>query len=119
VEPTNGAIPNTGNEAPASWTVRYHTAEGFDAMLTLRGATGGDVLTRGAAAVKWLAEHECTPDGCRPAAAQPVPTAEASPEADPSWCTIHQAHMKMHTSNGQSWYSHKIGDEWCRGGKAK
>ncbi len=114
---TNGTTPNTGNEAPCSWTVRYRTAEGFDAMLTLRGATGGDVLTRGAAAAKWLTEHECTPDGYRPAA-QPAPMAGALPEADPSWCTIHQAKMKCHTANGESWYSHKVGQEWCRG-KAK
>jgi hypothetical protein len=116
----NGAIPNTGNEAPASWTVRYHTPEGFDAMLTLRGGSGADVLRAAAKCTEWLVEHECTPDGCKRSPTEaPPPVAVADPSTAPNWCAIHQATMKMHTANGESWYSHKIGDEWCRGGKAK
>ena len=107
----NGNV-NTGAEAPASWNVRYTTAEGFGCQLTLRGASGGDVLTRAAKCIDWLTEHGATPDGYRPAPA----AAPAEPEtADPTWCTVHQAKMKMHSANGESWYSHKVGDEWCKG----
>ena len=104
--------PNgTGAEAPASWNIRYTTADGFACQLTLRGASGADVLTRAIAAVKWLVEHDATADGYRPAPA----AAPAEPATDPSWCAIHQAKMKIHSANGESWYSHKVGDEWCKG----
>ncbi len=34
---------------------------------------------------------------------------------DPAWCSIHQVTMKRRESNGQVWYSHKVGDGWCKG----
>ena len=114
----SGAIPNTGAEAPCSWNVKYRSAEGFDCMLTLRGGSGGDVLTKAAKCIDWLTEHGATPDGYRAQSAPAPTTAGPDPEPDPSWCVIHQAKMKCHTANGESWYSHKAGDEWCRG-KAK
>jgi hypothetical protein len=132
---TNG----TGSEAACSWTVRYH-AQGYDCMLTLRGPSGADVLTKADAAIRWLAEHGCTPDGCKPAlstpwkgaaegangngsAQQPIaPPAPAmaviptpAPEPDPAWCPIHQVMMARHEKDGKGWYSHKVGDAWCRG----
>ena len=113
----NGAIPNTGAEAPCSWNVKYRSAEGFDCMLTLRGGSGAEVLRAADKAVTWLSEHGATPDGYR---AQSAPAAPAGPTtADPTWCTIHSAQMKAHSANGETWYSHKVGDTWCRGGKAK
>ena len=33
----------------------------------------------------------------------------------PSWCKIHKETMKQFTKNGQSWYSHKVGETWCNG----
>ena len=120
MEPTNGKGTYTGSEAPASWNVRYTTPEGYSCQLTLRGATTGDVLPRAAKCVEWLVEHECTPEGSKRSPTEaPPPVAVADPTTAPNWCAIHQATMKMHTANGESWYSHKVGDEWCRGGKAK
>lgn len=102
----------TGAEAPVSWNVRYRDAEGFDCMLTLRGATGADVLVKATAATQWLVEHGARPDGYRPAV-QATPDHE--PTDDPSWCPIHKVAMKARTANGETWYSHKVGDTWCRG----
>ena len=65
----------TGAEVAASWNVRYTTAEGFPCQLTLRGGPGGEVLTKAAQAATWLAEHGCTPEGAKSAAASPQRTA--------------------------------------------
>lgn len=35
-----------------------------------------------------------------------------APPADPSWCPVHEAKMKMRSWGG---YSHKAGDKWCQG----
>lgn len=107
---------NTGAEAPVSWNVRYVTAEGFTAQLTLRGASGADVLTKAAAALKYLVAHGAQPDTWR-AAAPPAAAAPAPDPSDPSWCPIHNVAMKRHERNGQVWYSHRDGEAWCRGGK--
>ncbi len=109
--------PNTGQEAPASWNIRYVTAEGFACQLTLRGASGGEVLTKAAAAVTYLVGRGAQPDGYRPAVATPAAAATPDP-SDPSWCAIHNVQMKAHTKDGNTWYSHKAPDgSWCRGGK--
>jgi len=111
-----GSAPNTGQEAPASWNIRYRTAEGFDCQLTIRGATGGEVLTKATAAVTWLIEHNAQPDTWR-AAAPPAAAPAPDPNA-PDWCAIHGVQMKRHEKGGQVWYSHKTPDgSWCRGGK--
>lgn len=38
--------------------------------------------------------------------------------SDPSWCPIHNVKMKRRGKDGQTWYSHKTKDGWCKG-KAK
>jgi hypothetical protein len=107
-------------EAPASWTIRYRTPEGFDATLTLRGETGAELLPKTETAIKWLLEHDCTPERGRGEA----PTgghgsddkANEARSNDPSWCPIHQVAMTKRTRSGDSWYSHKLPDgSWCRG----
>lgn len=45
-----------------------------------------------------------------PAISQPTTSSN-----DASWCPIHQTTMKQFTKNGQSWFSHKAGDQWCNG----
>jgi hypothetical protein len=49
------------SEAPVSWTVRYITPEGFDAMLTLRGTDTKTVLTTAKQAVQSMAAAGCKP----------------------------------------------------------
>ena len=34
---------------------------------------------------------------------------------DSSWCPIHNVKMKRREKDGQTWYSHKTKDGWCRG----
>jgi len=95
---------HTSAEAPCSWTVRYRTAEGFDAMLTLRGGSGADVLTRAAAALTWLSEHGAAPDAYGPA---PTAAADLDHADDPAWCTVHDCAMARHEEGGQVRYSYK------------
>ena len=120
-------MANGFTEVPASWNVRYRTPEGFDAMLTLRGESGAELLPKTEAAVKWLLEHGCRPadghngnDGGKQAngkaAHEPQPPpmlADGTP--DPGWCAIHGCAMKRRERDGQVWYSHKVGDSWCKG----
>ena len=51
--------------------------------------------------------------GLRP---QPAPVSGGSGEqTTPDFCSIHQCAMKRHEKDGQVWYSHRIGANWCRG----
>lgn len=36
-----------------------------------------------------------------------------------AWCTIHNCQMKRREKNGQVWYSHKVGDKYCKGNGKK
>jgi hypothetical protein len=109
-------IPNF-TEAPASWTVKYFAEGGWDAMLTLRGETGSDVLIKSQAALKWLGENGAQPTkptngNGKPAAAPKMDNGQP----DPAWCPIHSVVMSRHEKNSQVWHSHKIGEnEYCRG----
>lgn len=110
-------------EAPASLTIKYFTEDGFDMMLTMRGENGVEVLEKSEAALTWLRQSGARPhyapvptnNGAQTeVAAGPAPTlANGSP--DPAWCSIHGVAMKRRESNGDVWYSHKVGSEWCRG----
>ena len=31
-----------------------------------------------------------------------------------AWCDIHNCEMKRGDKNGQVWYSHKVGDKYCK-----
>jgi len=123
-------MENGFSEAPASWNVRYITPGGFSCQLTLRGESGADLLPKTEVTVKWLLEHNCRPaNGCLHGNGndegqqangkagnepQPAPTlADGSP--DPGWCVIHNCAMKRRERDGQVWYSHKVGDAWCKG----
>ena len=50
-------------EAPVSWTVRYRSVQGFDAMLTLRGTDPIEVLKIGGDLMARMAAAGCTPTG--------------------------------------------------------
>ena len=54
---------HTFNEAPASWNTRYVHPSGFECQITLRGDSGGEVLTKAQKATEWLLEHDCKPLG--------------------------------------------------------
>lgn len=54
----------------------------------------------------------------KPKAEEPVETIPMVPVAPPAaegHCPIHNVAMKQYTKEGRSWYSHKVGDAWCKG----
>ena len=44
-----------------------------------------------------------------------VPMVPVAPPAAEGHCPIHNVPMKKYTKEGRSWYSHKVGDTWCKG----
>ena len=44
-----------------------------------------------------------------------VPMVPLAPPAAEGHCAIHNVPMKQYTKEGRSWYSHKVGDAWCKG----
>jgi hypothetical protein len=50
-----------------------------------------------------------------PTTPQPSPVGITPPEADPSWCPIHNVTMEKRSNDKGSWFSHKAGEEWCKG----
>jgi hypothetical protein len=106
-------------EAPASFTVKYFTTEGFNCMLTLRGESGAKVLPAATAAIGWLIEHGCTPTPVSQLVPASATAEKPGVELPANWCPIHQVEMRQHEKNGQVWYSHKDGEAWCRGKVAK
>jgi hypothetical protein len=49
------------------------------------------------------------------AAPQPSTVGITPPQADPSWCQIHNVQMKQYEKDGRKWFSHKVGEGWCKG----
>jgi len=51
---------------------------------------------------------------------QPATEAAAGPSKDeegkPVMCSIHGVEMTERSKDGATWYSHKVGDGWCKGG---
>jgi hypothetical protein len=101
----------TFTEAPASVTVKCYVS-GYDTMLTLRAMTGAELVTKLPAVIKALEAI-----GAQPTVATAKQDQEQEANADdPSWCPIHNVHMKRREKDGQVWYSHKSETgEWCRG----
>lgn len=87
--PANGRTATV--EAPASVTVRL-AYRGRDVMLTLRGATGGEVLGRLDAALTWLEDH-----GLAPATMPATPATDATGPT----CPTHGRPMRRGKSG---WY---------------
>lgn len=102
-------------EAPVSATVKLNY-RGYDTMLTIRGKTGAEVLTKLDTALTWLEDHGA--EATRPAPA-------SSNGNGPKVCSIHHVAMKERSKNGDTWHSHKAVDPetgtefWCRGKEDK
>jgi hypothetical protein len=113
--------PENNPDEPASWSTHYMDPSGFECELTLRAANGADLLKKAGAALLNLVNAGCQPvqrvanigGGSKPIEAPKMP--DGSP--DPTWCTIHGLAMSRHEKNGQIWFSHKVGDDYCKGGK--
>ena len=110
-------------ESPFSWNVRYLSKALFPCQLTVRSETSDVLLEKIGNVEKWLVASGATPAGPEtPAIAAPVvapSTQEPAPTDRPlGWCTTHDVQMTLHNAdNGRSWFSHKVDEGWCRGGK--
>jgi hypothetical protein len=122
-------------EASASWNTKYLTPDVFECQLTLRGENGSEVLEKSTAAIAFLLKSGCAPSASfRPTfsakklAATPAQNNSASKEPqqannngnnhnghERNWCPIHECEMTKWEKGGRVWYSHKAGDQWCRG----
>jgi len=95
MDTTNGAAMT---EAPVSWTVRYITPEGFDAMLTLRGTDTRQVMTTAKQAVEAMSKA-----GCRPQiGGHTTPTNSTTNDQAAPMCPVHGKPMKQSQHGG--WY---------------
>ena len=112
------------SEAPASWNTRYVTPEGFECQITLRADTGQEVLEKAQGAIAFLLKSGCAPcwNGKHINHEQPqytdqvtVPDGNGNNGHERGWCPIHQSEMKRWDKDGRTWYSHKVGDQWCSG----
>ena len=100
-------------EAPASWNVRYCTAEGFCCQLTLRAESGKDLLEKAGIALAYLLQQGYKPEENHRG------FHNNNGQGERKICPVHQCDMKRYEKDGRSWFSHKIDDgNWCRG-KAK
>jgi hypothetical protein len=92
-------------EAPASCNV-YVTISGHKVQVTLRDSDEQRMLARLAV----LLEQYPAP--------QPAPQASSQGQNEAlikDWCSTHQVRMHQTTKNGQSWWSHKTPEGWCKG----
>ena len=128
---TTSLIPKSDvlfTESPISWNTRYINPEGFECQFTLRGETGQEVLEKANAAIAFLLNTGCTPVvKAHPANGNTVTSSipengngngnhqDAPSNGNSSWCPIHNVEMKRWEKNGRTWYSHKVGSEWCTG----
>jgi hypothetical protein len=119
-------ITRSYTESPASWNTKYINAHGFECQLTLRSDSGADLLKKADAAIQYLVNSGCAPlvvkpyqngNGHAPEPKATEPPKLADGTVDPTWCPIHSIAMKRHEKDGRVWYSHKVGEEYCRGKK--
>jgi len=113
----------TFTEAPASWNVKY-IMNGFECMLTLRSTSGASLMPVTLSAIDWLKEHGAEPTRITTqalntqAASKPAePPKLDDGSVDPAWCAIHNCAMTRREKDGTVWYSHKVGDAYCKGKK--
>jgi hypothetical protein len=100
---------NNSTEAPASWNTKYLDPSGFECQLTLRAASGVELLKRAGVALGALVAAGCTPANGHNGKA--VITRE-----DIKVCEYHNCEMRSHSKNGETWYSHKLADgTYCKG----
>lgn len=102
-----------------------YRSKGFVVELTLEAESGKDLLAALGAAQDHLLGAGATPVDPFAAPTAAVVAANlagqngAGDGQGADWCTIHACSMSQHTGEGgQTWYSHKTADGWCRG-KAK
>jgi hypothetical protein len=107
-------------EAPASLNIRFASQMGFECSLTLRSfdeeAGGLTLLGKLGTVEEKLHKKGCNPifgKNSQPQARDAEP--EETPKKKP--CPVHPGKFLYLRSNeeGGEWYSHKVGDEWCRG----
>jgi len=98
-------------EAPASWNTRYISKQGFECQLTLRADDPMQLLKLANEIMAKMVEA-----GIQPAVGNGhASNGETAQGDNPAWCAIHGCEMKRHEKDGKVWYSHKVGDKWCRG----
>ena len=103
MDTTNGA---TMSEAPVSWTVRYITPEGYDAMLTLRGTDTSKVMGTAKQAVAAMAKAGCKPQ----IGAHTTPAPIGNTEQAAPMCPTHKTPMKQ-SKHGGYYCAAKIADD--------
>jgi len=104
----NGAKPPLP-EAPASATIKFNTAEGFEVLFTVRDTEAYGLLTkRLPKAIAALVEMGATP--------VVYGKGGAKAEGPTKVCPIHGVPMRQFEKGGRKWWSHKDDDdEWCNG----
>jgi hypothetical protein len=100
--PQASALP----EAPASVNC-YITLHGRQVQITLRDTDEARLLQRLSAV---LAQYPV------PDMSASVATAATEPQPTPDgWCLVHGVQMRKNSNDRGVWWSHKHGDQWCRG----
>jgi hypothetical protein len=89
-------------EAPVSITLKA-SLHGFETLVTLRGTDFASVQVQVEHAAQWLK------------AQVPAPAPLAASQGQEGWCSKHGIQMKLTTKEGRSWFSHRVGETWCKG----
>ena len=122
----HGEAPSAPAPAPAAplpeaaFSLTIHgSIGGHPAMLTIRGQSAGEFAANVAAVRGML-------DAAPVAPPAPVPQTYGAHQAEKAlgpvpaerpegWCAVHNVQMKRQSNDRGSWFSHKVGDTWCRG----
>jgi len=94
-------------EAPVSWTAKYISPEGFECLLTLRGADLASVMRQAKQATESMAKAGCKPaEHYRSAAQAPgagAPAQGTAPAIQAPICPTHNKPMKRNSHNN-GWF---------------
>lgn len=92
---------NGYTEAPASFTVKAISPQGFDCMLTIRDNDSGKLMPRALKALEWLGAQGFTPTGRG---------GRGNANGNAPLCPTHGTPMKP--SKGKGWYCpQKVADD--------
>lgn len=108
-------------EAPFSMNTFVTNSQGFRIQITIRDGTWEGGVAAFEDMIGFLVDQGYTPDAGRGGGGGGSGTAAGgggkADETAPDWCPIHKEKMRTWTKEGRTWSSHKVGSEWCRGGK--
>lgn len=104
------------NDARFTWSVKVISPDGYEEMFVIRSDDRDELIGEIDRLDEFLQENNYR--GLQLSAVEMpagAPGANHDRPTDPAWCHLHNVMMRTYARGNDVWYSHKIGNTFCRG----